>query len=114
MENTLLRRLGATGVSAEFVNRRMTRSRSRRVVLLLDCCYAGAFERGMTARAGSGVGIETQFGGRGRAVITASSAMEYAFEGDELTDSTEGRRRCSRMRWSRVWRPVTPTATRTV
>jgi hypothetical protein len=91
MENTLLRRLGATGVSAEFVNRRMTRSRSRRVVLLLDCCYAGAFERGMTARAGSGVGIETQFGGRGRAVITASSAMEYAFEGDELTDSTEGR-----------------------
>jgi uncharacterized caspase-like protein len=87
----LLRRLGATGVSAEFVNRRMTRSRSRRVVLLLDCCYAGAFERGMTARAGSGVGIETQFGGRGRAVITASSAMEYAFEGDELTDSTEGR-----------------------
>lgn len=89
MTNTLLRRLGATGVSAEFVNRRMTRSRSRRVVLLLDCCYAGAFDRGMTARAGSGVGIETQFGGRGRAVITASSAMEYAFEGDVLADSYE-------------------------
>jgi Caspase domain len=89
MTNTLLRRLGATGVSAEFVNRRMTRSRSRRVVLLLDCCYAGAFDRGMTARAGSGVGIETQFGGRGRAVITASSAMEYAFEGEVLADSYE-------------------------
>jgi hypothetical protein len=41
----------------------------------------------MTARAGSGVGIEEHFGGRGRAVITASSAMEYAFEGDELTDT---------------------------
>jgi hypothetical protein len=91
MENTLLRRLGATGVSAEFVSRRMTRSRSRRQVLLLDCCYAGAFERGMTARAGSGVGIEAQFGGRGRAVITASSAMEYAFEGDQLTDASEAR-----------------------
>jgi hypothetical protein len=88
MTNTLLRRLGATAVPADFVNRRMTRSRSRRVVLLLDCCYAGAFERGMTARAGAGVGIETQFGGRGRAVITASSAMEYAFEGDELADSS--------------------------
>jgi uncharacterized RDD family membrane protein YckC len=87
--NTLLRRLGATAVAAEFVNRRMSRSRSRRVVLLLDCCYAGAFERGMTARAGSGVGIEEQFGGRGRAVITASSAMEYAFEGDELADTRE-------------------------
>jgi caspase domain-containing protein len=89
MANTALRRLAATGVAAEFVNRRMNRSRSRRVILLLDCCYAGAFERGMTARAGAGVGIESQFGGRGRAVITASSAMEYAFEGDELADSNE-------------------------
>ncbi len=87
--NTKLRRLGATAVAADFVNRRMNRSRSRRVVLLLDCCYAGAFERGMTARAGTEVGIETQFGGRGRAVITASSAMEYAFEGDQLADTLE-------------------------
>jgi len=89
MANTLLRRLGATAVAAEFVNRRMSRSRSRRIVLLLDCCYAGAFERGMTARAGEGIGIESQLGGRGRAVITASSAMEYAFEGNELTDTRE-------------------------
>jgi uncharacterized RDD family membrane protein YckC len=87
--NTKLRRLGATAVAADFVNRRMNRSRSRRVVLLLDCCYAGAFERGMTARAGTGMAIEEQFGGRGRAVITASSAMEYAFEGDELADTQE-------------------------
>jgi hypothetical protein len=87
--NTLLRRLGATAVAAEFVNRRMNRTRSRRVVLLLDCCYAGAFERGMTARAGTGVSIEERFGGRGRAVITASSAMEYAFEGDQLADSQQ-------------------------
>src|SRR5215472_3810398 len=87
--NTQLRRLGATAVGAEFVNRCMNRSRSRRIVLLLDCCYAGAFERGMTARAGTEVGIESQFGGRGRAVITASSAMEYAFEGDQLADASE-------------------------
>jgi hypothetical protein len=87
--NTVLRALGATAVAAEFVNRRMSRSRSRRVVLLLDCCYAGAFERGMTARAGAGVEIEERFGGRGRAVITASSAMEYAFEGDQLADTQE-------------------------
>jgi Caspase domain len=89
MANTRLRRLGATAVAADFVNRRMNRSRSRRVVLLLDCCYAGAFERGMTARAGGGVAIEAQFGGRGRAVITASSSMEYAFEEDELADVRE-------------------------
>jgi Caspase domain len=90
MADTLVRRLAATGVAANFVNRRMSRSRSRRVVLLLDCCYAGAFERGMTARADGDAGIEAQFaGGRGRAVITASSAMEYAFENGELADVGE-------------------------
>jgi outer membrane protein assembly factor BamB len=87
--NTVLGRLGATAVAAEFVSRRMNRSRSRRVVLLLDCCYAGAFERGLVARAGNDMGIEQHFGGRGRAVITASSAMEYAFEAGELAVADE-------------------------
>jgi uncharacterized caspase-like protein len=85
MTDSLLHRLASTAVAANFVNQRMNRSRSKRVVLLLDCCYAGAFERGMMARAGRGMGIEGQFaGGRGRAVITASDAMQYAYEGDGL------------------------------
>ncbi len=87
--NTKLQRLGATGVAADFVNRRMNRSRSRRIVLLLDCCYAGAFERGMTHRAGGGMNLGDQLGGRGRAVITASSAMEYSFESGELADTAD-------------------------
>jgi Caspase domain len=87
--NTVLGRLGATAVAAEFVSRRMSRSRSRRVVLLLDCCYAGAFERGLFARATIEMGIGQQFEGRGRAVITASSAMEYAFEAGELTETLD-------------------------
>jgi TM2 domain-containing membrane protein YozV len=90
MSNTKLRRLAATAIAADFVNRRMNRSRSRRIVLLLDCCYAGAFERGLSTRGHRGVDIEEQFGGgRGHAVITASSSMEYAFEGDQLTDANE-------------------------
>jgi hypothetical protein len=87
MANTRLRLLGATAVAADFVNRRMTQSRSRRIVLFLDCCYAGAFDRGMTPRATKVVDLEERFGGRGRAVITASGAVEYAFEGGELTES---------------------------
>ena len=87
--DTQLRRLGATTLSAGFVNRQMSRSRSRRVVLLLDCCYAGAFERGMVPKADKAVHVEEQFGGRGRAVITASGAMEYAFENAELTATSE-------------------------
>src|SRR5262249_37086788 len=87
--NTVLGRLGATAVAAEFVSRRMNRSRSRRVGLLLGCCYAGAFERGLVARAGVGMGVEQQVGGPGRAGVTASSAMEYAFEAGELADTGE-------------------------
>lgn len=87
--DTKLRRLGSTTVSAGFVNRQMSRSRSRRVVLLLDCCYAGAFERGMAPKADQAVHVQDQFGGRGRAVITASGAMEYAFEDAELTATSE-------------------------
>jgi len=43
MVNAQLRLLSATAVAADFVDRQMTRSRSRRIVLFLDCCYAGAF-----------------------------------------------------------------------
>jgi Caspase domain/WD40-like Beta Propeller Repeat len=88
--NTRLGLLDATAVAAEVVNRRMNRTRSRRVVLLLDCCYAGAFERGMTTRGGTSLDLEERLGGRGRAVITASTAMEYAFEGQQLAQGPEG------------------------
>jgi Tol biopolymer transport system component len=92
--NTVPNRLVSTAVDAGLVNRLIQRSRAQRVVLLLDCCYGGAFERGVVARATGDVDVGAQFsqsspgGGRGRVVITASSAMEYAFEGTTLTDSS--------------------------
>lgn len=90
--NTLPNRLNSTAVSAEFVQGCMRRSRSRSIVLLLDCCYGGAIARGVSVRAAGDVNVLESFpqerlgGGRGRAVITASSAMEYAFEGERLAD----------------------------
>src|ERR1700722_12315383 len=90
--NTRPNRLASTAVSADFVQRCMRASRSRSVVLLLDCCYGGAFARGVTVRAAGDASVLSSFpreqvrSGRGRAVITASSAMEYAFEGDQLAD----------------------------
>lgn len=77
--------LDSTAVWADFVNRQMTNSRSRRIVLLLDCCYSGAFAHGMTAKAGEGVEVRERFEGSGRAVLTASRAMEYSFEGEEFS-----------------------------
>lgn len=92
--NTRPDRLASTAIPADFVQRCMRASRSRSIVLLLDCCYGGAFAQGVRVRAGSSVNVLDSFvagklgGGRGRAVITASSAMEYAFEGSQLTGNT--------------------------
>ena len=82
--NTAVDHLEATAIPSEFVNHQMTKSRSRRVVLLLDCCFGGAFARGLVHRSGESVAIKEEFEGQGRVVLTASRAMEYAFEGDNL------------------------------
>jgi Caspase domain len=78
-----------TAISAEFVKQLLDRTSSRRIVLLLDCCYSGAFARG--TRGDPNVQVlerlrrdREQFDGRGRAVLTASNAMEYAWEGDDI------------------------------
>ncbi|MFJ9742086.1 caspase domain-containing protein [Streptomyces sp. NPDC101166] len=92
------RLLEATAVSATFVRHCMTRTRARRTVLFLDCCYGGAFSRGSSGvRAGGDLNVLDSFageklgGGRGWAVITASDAMEYAFEGSELAEGAAPR-----------------------
>jgi hypothetical protein len=76
--------LAATGIEARWLNARIARTRSARVVVLLDCCYSGSFPSGMSSRADEGVDVKEQLGGRGRAVITASTSTEYAYEGNEL------------------------------
>jgi hypothetical protein len=73
----------------------------------------GAFERGFVARAANEMGIALQFGGHDRTVITASNAMEYAFEEGELADYPEVASRSSPPLWWKGWRPGRPTATRT-
>jgi hypothetical protein len=91
--------LPSTAVDASLVNRLMRRSRAQRAVLFLDCCFGGAFERGLVPRAAGVIDVADQFrqredglgGGRGRVVITASNAMEFAFEGTNLADAAASR-----------------------
>ncbi|MGX9887905.1 caspase, EACC1-associated type [Streptomyces sp. NPDC002276] len=97
--DTVRSRLESTAVPAEYVGRLMMRSSAQRVALLLDCCYAGAFERGMISRSDDDVHVEDSFtalrrtvGERGRAVLTATSAVEYAFEGNDVPGQPVGRR----------------------
>ncbi len=67
-------------VAASFIHNIMDKSPSRRQVIILDCCFSGAFARGMTVKNDGDVDIKNQLGGEGRAVLTSSTSTQYSFE----------------------------------
>ena len=74
-----------TGLSASQVNEAMESSASRQNLLILDCCYSGAFPAGSTPKGDAQVHALQRFEGRGRAVLTASDAIQYSFEGSKVS-----------------------------
>jgi hypothetical protein len=78
--------LGATAVSASWLMEQMQNSRVGSQIVLLDCCFGGAFARGMVRRGEkveSGRALEVPglaLEGRGQVVITSADAMQFAFE----------------------------------
>ncbi|MEB3213100.1 MAG: caspase family protein [Leptolyngbyaceae bacterium] len=72
----------SSAIPASFVQDIMSNSRSRHQVVVLDCCYSGAFAEGMRAKDDGAVGIQTQLSGEGRVVLTSSSSTQYSFEQD--------------------------------
>lgn len=79
-----------TAVPSVDVHNRMKDSPSKQQVIILDCCFSGAFVKGMTAKGAATVNITQQFGGEGRAILTAASASQYAWakEGYDLSAYT--------------------------
>jgi uncharacterized RDD family membrane protein YckC len=75
-------RLAATGVEAVWVLEQLEHCRARRQVLVLDSCFSGAFAEGAKGEADVGLGDRFLGQGRGRVVLTASTAAEYSFEGE--------------------------------
>ncbi len=67
-------------IAASFVHNIMDKSPSERQVIILDCCFSGAFARGMTVKNDGDVDIKNQLGGEGRAVLTSSTSTQYSFE----------------------------------
>lgn len=79
--------ISPTAVSAKFVHDCMSRSRSKRQVVVLDSCFSGAFAEGLSAKDDGTVNIREQLGGEGRAILTSSNSTQYSFEeeGQELS-----------------------------
>lgn len=80
--DTAKTQLGATALESAWLLDQLDECRARRQILILDCCFSGAFARGSKGDLDLQQRLTGQ--GRGRAVLTASRAGEYSFEGRPL------------------------------
>ena len=89
LKDTQVDLLKATSIPSSFVADEMDSCRSKRQILILDCCHSGAFARG--AKGGPKAITETTFEGSGfgRVVLTASDSTQYALEGDQVIKQSE-------------------------
>ena len=78
-------RLAATGVESVWLMDQLEECRAARQVVILDCCFSGAFARGGRAKGGgdTDMRLKDRFiaHGRGRAVLTASKDNQRSWEG---------------------------------
>lgn len=83
--DTEVAHLEDSALESDWVRKRLDASRSNKIVVLLDCCFSGAFTGNMRSRAGDAAHPIEPLEGKGRVVLTASSALEFSWEGDTLS-----------------------------
>ena len=69
----------ATAIAASFVRDRVRESKAKRQVIILDCCFSGAFGN-LLSKDDHTINLETVLGAEGRVVLTSSSSIQYSFE----------------------------------
>ncbi|MEU4293835.1 caspase family protein [Kribbella sp. NPDC026596] len=84
MKNTKRDSLRFSALPAHLVDEAVSESSSRQKILILDCCYSGAYAVQQFAKADSAVHTGAELGGRGRTVLTATDSTQYAFEGSTI------------------------------
>ena len=72
----------ATAVPASFVQQQSKNSYTKRQVIILDCCYSGAFAEGWQAKS-VGVDLKKELGAEGRVVLTSSTATQTSFQQED-------------------------------
>jgi hypothetical protein len=87
--DTLKDRLASSGVDSHWLLDQLEDCRARRQVVILDCCFSGAFARGSKGSDDLGIGERLVGEGRGRVVLTASRGTEYSFEGEPVDGENE-------------------------
>jgi Caspase domain len=82
--DTNKRWLESTAIESQWLLNRFDDCAASSQILILDCCFSGAFTG--RAKGGDRSDLDDLFEhrGRGRAILTASRAYEYSFEGESL------------------------------
>jgi len=78
--------LNSTTIPDTLLRNVMRACRARTQVLILDCCFGGAFSRGFQ-KGDDQVDVNDRFQGRGTVILTASTAMEFAYESETVEGS---------------------------
>jgi hypothetical protein len=89
LKDTQVNLLKATSIPSSFIADEMDSCRSKRQILILDCCHSGAFERGTKGEQKAITETTFEGSGFGRVVLTASNSTQYALEGDQVIKQTE-------------------------
>ncbi len=76
----------STAVPTRTVRELMETSSAARRVIILDCCFSGAFVQGDTLRDDGAVDVKAELAGEGWAVLTATTSTQYSREqeGEDL------------------------------
>jgi hypothetical protein len=73
------RLLTSTATSARFLHDRIRACKANYQVLILDCCFSGAFGD-LVGKDDGEIPLKEQLGAEGRVVLTSTSAVDYSFE----------------------------------
>ncbi|MEM7799501.1 MAG: caspase family protein, partial [Chloroflexota bacterium] len=76
--------LSANGIEAGFVDRQMKQCRSRRKIVVLDCCYSGAYLQGSKGDDAINTGAIFDPKGYGHYILTATDRLQQAWEGHKI------------------------------
>jgi formylglycine-generating enzyme required for sulfatase activity len=79
-----------TAVAATYLHEQIESSKSQRQVIILDACFSGAIAQGMTVKDDGKVRLDNYLGGKGRAILTSSTATEYSFGAESTEEGSIG------------------------
>ena len=82
-KNSKNKLIKSTAIAASFVRDQLNNNRCKRQVIILECCFSGAFDPSSVIKDDGYVDLQNQLGAEGRVILASSSSTQYSFEQQE-------------------------------